>query len=317
MLQQLKYYQASTLVSSGVGLIRSVTVDPRSGEQYLSGWNTYVITKVLTSGSISTFAGSSGVGGRADGTGTSASFSYDVWQISYCGFDGNIYIADTWNHVLRVTNTVSEVRTIAGGSTSGSTNGVGTYAKFNVPTGVACNSNNGDVVVSDWGRFVHRLDSWPTRAVTGFAGGLGTSGFADGMGTYARFSIYILHITQNSVNTHFYLADQANNVIRQVTLLGSVSTIAGRAGVAGNADGIGTLAYLNNPVGVSCDEISGNIIVGDGSNHRIRAIDVSSGLVTTIAGWGAGGTGTAAGSAINGIGTYTQVMHISLSCVDV
>jgi hypothetical protein len=202
---------------------------------------------------------------------------------------------------------MSEVKTIAGGTVSGTglDNGIGTNAKFNWPSGVACNRNNGDLIVADWNNFVLRLISWSSRTVTLFAGGggigTGASGFADGMGTYARFSTEIYHISQNSVNTHFYLADHINHLIRQVTVLGVVSTFAGHQGVGNNGDGIGTLAYFNNPFGVSCDDVSGNIIVGDSGNNRIRSIDVSTGLVSTIA-------GSTAGSAVNGIGTYTQVI---------
>ena len=299
-----------TTASSGVGNVYSVTVDPWTGEQYVSGYP-YVVSKVSTSGSASVFAGSNGINGRADGTGTSASFSTYVHQISYCSYDGNIYLADSWNHLIRQMNTKAEVRTIAGGTTLGFTNGVGTYSLLNFPNGVACNRMNGDVLVSDASNYVLRSISGPSRMVTVFAGGVGTSGFSDGMGTYARFSTEIWHIAQNLVNTHFYVADRHNHVIRQVTLLGVVSTIAGRAGVVGSGDGVGTWAYFYQPLGVSCDDISGNVIVGEWKNHRIRAIDVSSGLVTTIAGWGAGGTGTASGAAINGVGTYTRVISLT------
>jgi hypothetical protein len=248
------------------------------------------------------FAGS-GDDGR-DGTGTAASFSQYVLQISYCSYDGYFYIADTTNNIIRQLNTMSEVKTIAGGTVSGTglDNGIGTNAKFNYPSGVACNRNNGDLIVADRGNFVLRLISWSSRTVTLFAGG--ASGFADGMGTYARFSTLIFHISQNSVNTHFYLADFNNHLIRQVTVLGVVSTFAGHQGVANSGAGIGTLAYFNRPVGVSCDDVSGNIIVGDQSNHRIRSIDVSTGLVTTIAG--------STDGFVNGIGTYAQVITYHL-----
>jgi hypothetical protein len=252
------------------------------------------------------FAGS-GADGRSDGTGAAASFGQYVFQISYCSYDGYFYIADSINTIIRQLNTMSEVKTIAGGTVSGTglDNGIGTNAKFNFPTGVACNRNNGDLIVADLHNFVLRLISWSSRTVTLFAGGggigTGASGFADGMGTYARFSTDIYHISQNSVNTHFYLADFNNHLIRQVTVLGVVSTFAGHQGVSNSGDGIGTLAYFSYPLGVSCDDVSGNIIVGDTNNHRIRSIDVSTGLVTTIA-------GSTAGSAVNGIGTYTQVI---------
>ena len=300
------YYIVDT-VTSGVGSIFSVTVDPRTGEQYLSGQNSYVIYKVSTYGSKSVFAGS-GAYGRSDGTGTAASFSQYVLQISYCSYDGYFYIADTNNNIIRQLNTMSEVKTIAGGTVSGTglDNGIGTNAKFNLPNGVICNRNNGDLIVADSNNFVLRLISWSsTRTVTLFAGGggigTGASGFADGMGTYALFSSTMWHICQNSVNTHFYLADRDNHLIRQVTVLGVVSTFAGHQGVSNSGDGIGTLAYFNTPIGVSCDDVSGNIIVGDYNNHRIRSIDVSTGLITTIA-------GSTLGSAVNGIGTYTQVI---------
>jgi len=142
-------------------------------------------------------------------------------------------------------------------SGTGLDNGIGTNAKFNYPTGVACNRNNGDLIVADRNNAVLRLISWSFRTVTLFAGG--ASGFADGMGTYARFSIAIYHISQNSVNTHFYLADYLNHLIRQVTVLGVVSTFAGHQGGIGTGDGIGTLAYFNTPFGLSCDDISGTL----------------------------------------------------------
>ena len=278
------YYEVGTVASgSGVGDIYSVAVDPRTGEQYLSGGNTYVISKVTTSGTVSVFAGSYSSGGT-DGTGAAARFSFLVNHISYCKYDGNFYFVDYSNHILRQMTTTAVVNTIAGGTTAGSTNGVGTNALFNFPTGVACNGNNGDIMIADHSNGVLRLVSSPSRTVTLFAGGLGTSGFADGMGTYARFSDYLYHIAQNQANTHFYLADYNNHLIRQVTLLGVVSSFAGRQGVSGTGDGLGTLAYFNGPVGISLDDTSGDIIVGDWNNHRIRAIDVSTGLVSTIAG---------------------------------
>jgi hypothetical protein len=220
--------------------------------------------------------------------------------------DGYFYIADSNNHIIRQLNTMSEVKTIAGGTVSGTglDNGIGTNAKFNYPAGVACNRNNGDLIVADHGNFVLRLISWSSRTVTLFAGGggigTGASGFADGMGTYARFSTDMFYISQNSVNIHFYLADFGNHLIRQVTVLGVVSTFAGHQGVPNSGDGIGTLAYFYGPWGVSCDDVSGNIIVSDTYNHRIRSIDVSTGLVSTIA-------GSTSGS-VNGIGTYTKVI---------
>ena len=60
------------------------------------------------------------------------------------------------------------------------------------------------------------------------------------------------------------------------------TTIAGRPGVPGSADGAGTAARFNHPGGIAADS-SGNLYVADTDNHTIRKI-ASSGVVTTMAG---------------------------------
>jgi hypothetical protein len=104
-------------------------------------------------------------------------------------------------------------------------------------------------------------------------------------------------------------ADYWNHLIRKITPAGWVTTLAG-SGSAGSADGTGTAASFNLPVGVALDG-SGNVYVADGVNNLIRKI-TSAGVVSTLAGSGsvgsADGTGTAAsfnnpyGVAVDGSG---------------
>ena len=120
-----------------------------------------------------------------------------------------------------------------------------------------------------------------------------TSGFADGNLTTAQFN------TPTAVgfdlSGNLIVIDQLNHRIRRISGAGTVSTLAG-TGVAGFADGPGTTtAQFNNPSSFAV-EISGNIIVADKGNHRIRRI-TPSGIVSTIAGSTQGfadGNGTAA-----------------------
>ena len=65
-----------------------------------------------------------------------------------------------------------------------------------------------------------------------------------------------------------------------MTLLGIVSTFAGRPGVSGFNDGMGTFALFYCPYGVDCDEISGNVFVGDTYNDRVREIDLTTRMVS-------------------------------------
>jgi hypothetical protein len=108
-----------------------------------------------------------------------------------------------------------------------------------------------------------------------------------------------------------YVADVQNHTIRKITPAGVVTTLAGRAGQRGSADGTGSAARFFYPSGVAVDG-AGNVYVADLYNHTIRKI-TPAGVVTTLAG-SAGqrssedGTGSAArfhypsGVAVDGAG---------------
>jgi trimeric autotransporter adhesin len=88
---------------------------------------------------------------------------------------------------------------------------------------------------------------------------------------------------------NYYFADAASNRVRKINTLGIISTIAGNGmgGYAGD-NASATLARLNGPVDVKLDA-SNNIFIADLQNNRVRKIDASSGIITTIAGTGIAG----------------------------
>ncbi len=79
-----------------------------------------------------------------------------------------------------------------------------------------------------------------------------------------------------------YTADDETHTIRKITPAAVVTTLAGRAGERGSADGPGGTARFQNPHGVAVDAI-GNVYVTDSGNHTIRKI-TPEGIVTTLAG---------------------------------
>ena len=79
-----------------------------------------------------------------------------------------------------------------------------------------------------------------------------------------------------------YVADTGNNTIRKVTPAGVVTTLAGKAGVSGTADGRGAAARFNQPQGIACDP-HGDLYVTDLESGTIRKI-TPAGVVTTVAG---------------------------------
>ena len=126
----------------------------------------------------------------------------------------------------------------------------------------------------------------PSGDITVLAGKVGSSGSADGTGSQARFC-YPRGIATDAAG-NIYVADTGNNAIRRITPNGIVTTLAGRAGTIGSADGKGSGARFDYPCSLAVDN-SGNIYVADFYNCTIRRV-TSHGVVTTLAGcagiWG-------------------------------
>jgi DNA-binding beta-propeller fold protein YncE len=244
-------------------------------------------TELSLSTAVTTLAGT-GSSGSANGTGTSASF-YKPYGVTTDGT--NLYVTDTWNHLVRkIVISTGAVTTLAGTGSTGSANGTGTSASFNYPAGITTDGTN--LYVADSSNHLIRKIVISTGAVTTVAG-TGSSGSANGTGTSASFN-YPEEITTDGTN--LYVADTFNHLIRKIVIsTGVVTTVAG-TGSSGSANGTGTSASFNSPHGITTDGT--NLYVAEYGNHLIRQIVISTGVVTTVAGTGssgsANGTGTSA-----------------------
>jgi streptogramin lyase len=235
---------------------------------------------------VTTLAGN-GSAGFTNGSVTVASFA------SPCGIcrdpSGNIYTFEQGNYAVRKITPAGVVSTFAGTGTSGLVNGPGNTAKFGLAFGI-CSDPSGNIFVADMSNRVIRKIT-PAGVVSTFAGS-GTYGCTDGTGAAALFG-YPTGICSDALG-NIYVADDGCHKVRKITPGGVVSTYAG-SGTPGFANGTGTLATFNSPMGVYADA-SGNVFVTD-HNHAVRKIDPT-GLVTTLAGSGtagsANGTGTLA-----------------------
>ncbi|MDR0893559.1 MAG: IPT/TIG domain-containing protein [Mediterranea sp.] len=101
------------------------------------------------------------------------------------------------------------------------------------------------------------------------AGSYGTTGYADGTGTAAKFNTPCQADIDEEGN--LYVADRGNHCIRAVTPDGEVSTYAGK-NVAGMVDGIASQAEFNNPEGCRFGP-DGALYIADYSNHAIRKVE--------------------------------------------
>lgn len=100
---------------------------------------------------------------------------------------------------------------------------------------------------------------------------------------------------------NIYFADKGNYRIRKITAAGIITTVAGGGPWSSGTDGDGslaTLATLNLPEDVAIDS-SGNLIIADWGNHKVRKVNINTGIITKIAGNNTQGYTGDGGPAVN------------------
>ena len=231
----------------------------------------------ISNAEVNAFAGGLNQTGSADGTGVAARFSQPAGLA--IATDGSIYVADSANSLIRRISAGGVVSTLAGSaSTRGHADGVGSAATFSHPTGLALD-DSGNLYVADAGNHIIRKII-SNGTVSTLAGGAGVSGSTDGVAASARFNNPTA-LAAASDGT-LYVADTTNHTIRRLALDGTVTTLAGLPGVAGSADGAGSVALFSSPAGLALDR-PGNLWVADTGNSSIRRISPQ-GVVSTWAG---------------------------------
>nr|WP_315199022.1 NHL repeat-containing protein [uncultured Aquabacterium sp.] len=256
---------------------RAIAVDP-SGNLYVADTNNNLIRKIDSSANVSTFAGETN--GAVNGQASVARFSTQGNNIGGLSADaaGNVYVADTQNHLIRKITPAGVVSTLAGSGSPGSTDDMGAAASFNTPRGVAVDAF-GVVYVADSGNNLIRKITAAGEVTT--LAGSGSPGSANNVtGTLASFDNPFGIAVDAAGNV--YVADAANASIRKITAAGEVTTLAG--------------ASFSYPTGVAVDA-AGNVYVSDNGGDRISKV-TSGGVVTVLAGSGTSasvdGTGTGA-----------------------
>lgn len=248
-----------------------------SGNLYVSEYKNGTIRKIAPDRTVTTLAGDPDVAGSDDGVGRAAHFYTPASDA--IDAQGNIYVADSGNSIIRAISPTGGVTTVAGHKGSaGAVDGVGSEARFDYPVAVAA-APNGNLYVADGiSRTVRQVT--PGGTVTTFAGSSGQIGSTDGRGAAARFG-FPQGVAVDSAGNVF-VADGDNFTIRKITPAGDVSVFAGQTGNPGTTDGPGTAAQFNEPAGLAFDS-AGNLFVADRGGATVRKI-TPAGVVTTYAG---------------------------------
>jgi sugar lactone lactonase YvrE len=200
-----------------------------------------------------------------------------------------VYIADSKDNVIRVVNSTGIIGTVAG-------NGIGGYippgdgvaatsARLNIPYGIAV-GGSGDLYIADTVNNRVRRVNHTTSVITTLAGNGAPSYTGNGgLATSAGLN----HPTGVAVGSSgdVYIADEYNNAIRKVDhTTGIITTVAGTGAVGSSGDGgLATGARLYYPTGLAVGA-SGDLYIADTLNNRIRKVDHTTGIITTVAGNG-------------------------------
>ena len=207
-----------------------------SGVLYIADTQNHVIRRVAVDGTVSTLAGSAGQNANTDGTGSAARFNEP--QGIVLGPDGDLYVADKSNQVIRRVTTAGVVTTYAGNGTQGFVDGAAASAQFRQPSSLAA-AANGDLIVSD------------------------------------------------SVN------QRVRRILRAGNAAGVVSTLAGSGAFTNpGLDGAGASAGIPNPGNLV---LQGNTVFVSDFSGLIRAIDLTTRVVSTFTGSRTLGSGYADG----------------------
>ncbi len=178
---------------------------------YVADFNNHTIRKiVISSGVVTTLAGTAGSAGSTDGTGLAAMFS---WPQGITTDGTNLYVADFNNHTIRqIVISSGVVTTLAGlAGSAGSTDGTGTAARFSTPAGITTDGTN--LYVADTGNHTIRKIVISSGVVTTLAGLAGSLGSTDGTGSAARLNNPIGITTDG---TNLYVVDRSNHTIRRI-----------------------------------------------------------------------------------------------------
>ncbi len=229
-----------------------ICVDP-FGNKYVADYVNNQIRKITPTDSVSTIAGPS-----------NAIFLPTDICADYLG---NVYVTEEFLHVILKITPAGNVSVFAG-SAQGYEDGNGILAKFNSPTGI-CSDPFGNIYVADKGN--NRIRKITTSGEVSTFAGAAWSGWEDGLGTNAQFSLPA-DVCSDALG-NLYVADQNNNLIRKISSGGVVTTLAGDKDTAnGTDDGNRIAAKFNHPNSICIDSSGSILYVADSDNQRIRKI---------------------------------------------
>jgi hypothetical protein len=277
----------------------SLTRYDATGDLYLGEMGSHRVRRITATGDVYAFVGdTTGSSGTANGIGSAARFNtpsgIDILQNV-----GMIFVADTFNHVIRAVSIASaDVSTFAGTmGTSGIAHGYGRAATFNAPRDVAVHPAGGFLYVVDDSNLIRRINL-ATQYVSTVAGtgaaallAVGTSmtwpleasiRYPTGLCFNTNGST-LYYVARNSVGKVDIISTTDPTIVQSLARPAEIVHLAGQyATSAAGPDGTGAAAGFNCPTSCAM-KTDGALYVGS-SESTVRRITYPEAVVTTAAG---------------------------------
>jgi sugar lactone lactonase YvrE len=261
----------------------NVAVDA-AGNLFIAETESGLVLKVDGGGVMTIVAGNGRVGYSGDGGAATQAELNSPTGLATDG-SGNLFIVDQANYRVRKVDTNGVITLVAGNGTPGykGDGGRATAAEIS-PSTVAVDAAGNIYLADEYNNVVRKVDA---AGIIGTAAGNGHAGFSGDGGLAAGAELDNPAGVAVDSAGDLFVVDNANYRVREVSVDGVITTVAGNGtnGFSGDG-GAATKASLDYPGYLAADKF-GNLFIVDGGNSRVRKVDTN-GVITTIAGDGTG-----------------------------
>jgi sugar lactone lactonase YvrE len=285
-----------------------------SGNLFIADTQNLRVRKIGPDGTINTIAGNGGFGFNGDGPNATVQQLSNPMGLA-TDPAGNVYIADQFSNRIRQVTPAGAIATVAGNSAVASGDGgPASSATLYRPNGIAFDASGNLFIADSQNGRIRKVDTRGMITTVAGAASFLVSGqqgsddegdddstddseaFASGDGGQAVAAVLgFPYDVAPDANGNLYIV--AASRVRKVTPDGLISTIAGTGSSSFSGDnGPAASAVLGTPQGITVGP-DGNIYIADTNNNRVRRINLTTGVITTIAGTGTSGTGGDGGPA--------------------
>ncbi len=267
-----------------LGQVYGLALD-KTGNLYVVDNSNNCVRKINTSGIISTVAGT-GVNGYTGDHGPATAATLNGPIDAVVDTNGNLYITDWYNRVVRKVNTAGIISTAVGNGSIGTSGsgGPATACQLGAPFRIT-KDNKGNLYIAEvQEQFICKVDTGGIITVIGGTGGYGTGSDGDGGAATSAIMTSPCGIAVDT-SGNLYFSDINNSRIRKIDLnTGIISNYAANSTPGYSGDGgLAVSAEISYPEALACD-VNGNLLICDAGNNLLRKVTKTTNIISTVAG---------------------------------